>query len=133
MNWNNEKKFFYPQIRKFLHQVVFFSSTAAGRNETEGIGAMLGSYPIQSLRSGLEGCLPGGRVEDAVFPSNQRLCQSVRVVDKVIGKSTFDTEVSVIHRLSGRRAGDFDHPVTGNVQVELTPDSTKITGRANLF
>ncbi len=63
-----------------------------------------------------------------VFASNQRFGQTVFVMNKIVGKSAFDAQISIVERLARWRAGDFDDSIVVRVQIELTADATKIAG-----
>jgi hypothetical protein len=82
--------------RHLLEKVVFLIGAFGGDQESDGIGAMLGSDITETVCRVRERLVPGCRLKPSIG-SEKRLPQSIRRMHEINAKATFDAQVAPVH------------------------------------
>src|SRR5207245_5134675 len=107
--------------RQFLHQITLFVGALRRRNEGERVRPMLPFDLVEFARHQVEGLVPTGFAEP-VTQANQRLGQTVRIVDIVPSELPFDAGGDSVRGALGRL--DFQDMAVFGPDVEAATDST---------
>ena len=115
-----------------LHVVGIFIDAARATDAGNGIRAVLGNDGLKFRRHQIEGFIPGGLAELAVFFADERCFQPVFRIDKIIGKPALDAQFPVIRR-PVFNCCYFDDLFVFDVQQLLTADAAVRTGGADFL
>ena len=129
-----------PRARELLDEVVLLVRQARGREEADGLRAVLGDDLPEAGGRGLERVLPGRRVQLAVLAADERLREPVGWWTKLNAKRPLTQRLPSFGRYSsfevtftmcfvcGSRLRSIWQPTPQNVQVVRTCSSCALRG-----